>query len=640
MKKLSLLSLASLLLISLIPNTLATTDYSQGTQVEYVGLGSESYTITVPALLTPGSSGTVTLSGTWADNRIVSVTANKTVELTNSINTNDKKILDISFTGIKEAGSNTGAQTFYETVSVSSINNALFGTWNGHFNYNVDINTAAIEPGLYQTDSDYGVMLASWDELIENDVLFVDNGVLYTAYDDEEWTNLSADELVGDLMLPADGSITQLGDFNEENYEGRYAFYCCWDLTGICIPSGVTVISDYAFSGCNDLKTINIPNTVTYIGNMGMGSTAIKTLNMEENSQLSYIGDYALSSSKLEEVFIPATVTHFGEKVFYNCKNLKTATFESDSPIKELPTSTFEECQAMTTAILPDGLEVIGTYAFQNCYNLAECTIPDKVETIQRAAFYHAGLTSIVIPDSVTTLENQAFFWNTKAETLHIGAGLTEIPSSAFDSIYIETLIIPEGVTSIGNEAFYDAYNLKSVSLPSTLITIEEAAFARCDSLETVSFAENSQLKTIGDSCFTYDEKLQTITIPQSITSIGSSAFRGCKGLKTVIFETGCTLSRLESGIFRDCIMLESVAVPAGVGTIESEAFYNCSALTYVFLPSSTNYIYSGIFYGCTNLTSIEFGGTAYTWQYINKSGWKNNSAITEVRCSDQTIPA
>ena len=139
MKKVLSLLLVGIMVVSMIPTALATTDYSNGTQVVYTATGSESYTITVPALLTPGSNGTVTLQGTWAENRTITVTADPTVTLTNSIKAEDQKVLDVTFAGISEAGSNTGSQTFTESVSVADIESALFGTWSGKFNYNVDI---------------------------------------------------------------------------------------------------------------------------------------------------------------------------------------------------------------------------------------------------------------------------------------------------------------------------------------------------------------------------------------------------------------------------------------------------------------------------------------------------------------------
>ena len=142
MKKFISFLLAAVLLVSAVPTALATNDYSQGTQVVYQATGSENYTITVPAQLAPGGSGTVTLEGTWADNRIITVTADPTVTLTNSIKAEDQKVLNVHFDGISEAGSNTTSQTFTQGVSVDGITNALFGTWSGKFNYNVEVRSA------------------------------------------------------------------------------------------------------------------------------------------------------------------------------------------------------------------------------------------------------------------------------------------------------------------------------------------------------------------------------------------------------------------------------------------------------------------------------------------------------------------
>ena len=144
MKKVISLLLAGVMTVSAVPVTYAadTNDHSLGTQVTYTAANNESYFITVPAALNPGQSGTVTLSGSWPDNKTVTVTADTFVKLTNSIKASDTKTLTVTFPGISEAGSNVAAQTFTETVSVEGISNALFGSWSGKFNYNVDASDA------------------------------------------------------------------------------------------------------------------------------------------------------------------------------------------------------------------------------------------------------------------------------------------------------------------------------------------------------------------------------------------------------------------------------------------------------------------------------------------------------------------
>ena len=82
MKKIFSLLLAVLMLVSALPVAYAaeTNDYTAGTAVVYTADNSTDYSITVPATLAPGASGIVTLSGSWASNQTVKVTADKTVK--------------------------------------------------------------------------------------------------------------------------------------------------------------------------------------------------------------------------------------------------------------------------------------------------------------------------------------------------------------------------------------------------------------------------------------------------------------------------------------------------------------------------------------------------------------------------------
>ena len=93
MKKILSLTLAVLMVVSAIPTAFAAdVDYKNGTEVEYTGTRSTveddgsvthnaEYTITVPALLAPGGSGTVTLEGYWPSDATVKVTAEEKVEV-------------------------------------------------------------------------------------------------------------------------------------------------------------------------------------------------------------------------------------------------------------------------------------------------------------------------------------------------------------------------------------------------------------------------------------------------------------------------------------------------------------------------------------------------------------------------------
>ena len=183
MRKAIPILLSASMLLSLVPTAIAVNqDYTAGTRVEYVGEGSESYTITVPALLAPGGSGNVTLSGTWAENRQVTVTADENVVLKNSIRETDTKTLRVSFAGISEKGNNSEAQTFTQPVSVEGITNAIFGTWSGKFNYNVEMVDA--ETDTIRFGEKYFVVQDNVDDvdnMVGQYVIFYADGSMYAS---------------------------------------------------------------------------------------------------------------------------------------------------------------------------------------------------------------------------------------------------------------------------------------------------------------------------------------------------------------------------------------------------------------------------------------------------------------------------
>ena len=137
MKKMMSLVLALVMVCSLCVTAFA----ADTTTVTYVGTGTEKYTVTVPASLAPGGSGDVSVSGTWASNRKLTVTAPSSVTLTNSIDSGTKT-LAVTFAGIAKTGDNTVAVSDTKTISVADISNALFGTWSGNINYTVSMGDA------------------------------------------------------------------------------------------------------------------------------------------------------------------------------------------------------------------------------------------------------------------------------------------------------------------------------------------------------------------------------------------------------------------------------------------------------------------------------------------------------------------
>ena len=470
------------------------------------------------------------------------------------------------------------------------------------------------------------------------------------------------------------------------------AFEGCSSLTSVTIPEGVTSIGDYTFKGCSGLTSVTIPEGVTSIG-----SSAFR------------------ECSGLTSVTIPSSVTSIGSYAFYGCSSLTSVTIPSS--VTSIGERAFYWCESLTSVTIPEGVTSIRYAAFWGCSSLTSVTIPEGVTSIGDGAFSGcSGLTSVTIPSSVTSIVDSAFYGCSGLTSVTISEGLTSIGDGAFSGCSsLTSVTIPSSVTSIGDSAFYcckslttfvvDSTNqhysvmngllcskdgktlvvcpggLTSVTIPSSVTTIGDYAFARCSSLTSVTIPEG--VISIGSSAFYGCSSLTSVTIPSSVTSIGDSAFYGCSGLTSVTIPSSVTfigdeaflfclsltsvhisdlaawckiafkgsfsnplyfakklylngelitnlvipssVTSIEHFAFRGCSGLTSVTIPEGVTSIGDEAFYRCESLTSVTIPSSVTTIKDSAFENCSSLTSVDFKGEPpsvgfYAFLYISSS--------------------
>lgn len=304
MKKILSLTMAVIMVFSMIPTAFATETYNNpdantemGTDVEAVGelttvdddgtvTYDVEYTITIPAKLAPAGSGTVTLEGKWPSDATVTVTADESVEMLNSITNGDAKTLAVTFTPIVLAGNNTAAVSDNETVSVADISAALFGTWSGTFYYNVDYvdgasgnagdsGTTGGDSGSTDTETGDDEVVASegyatfsdgvtlsWDEL-----KLEENGTKY-GYTASKLTDTD----VGDFAFRQNKNLTSISIPEGITMLRASAFANCTNLTSVNLPASLYGFNDYTFYDCTSLSTINYAGTVSE-WNAGPGSS-------------------------------------------------------------------------------------------------------------------------------------------------------------------------------------------------------------------------------------------------------------------------------------------------------------------------------------------------------------------------------
>ena len=202
------------------------------------------------------------------------------------------------------------------------------------------------------------------------------------------------------------------------------------------------------------------------------------------------------------------------------------------------------------------------------------------------------------------------------------GTEVTGIDSHAFrNKEEICKVVLPEGFKYIGFSAFTACSNLKTISFPSSLITIEKHAFDSCG-FEKLEFPSSLHC-TIKDGAFAYNSALQTVTINGNVRFEPSagSAFDGCisgPGIGLQAFsvpESNDSFKTLDGVLYsKDMTRLEAYpparqgetyTVPYGVKTICSHAF-NQNNVKNVILPETLTEIGDYAFQNSWKLAAAE----------------------------------
>ncbi len=212
----------------------------------------------------------------------------------------------------------------------------------------------------------------------------------------------------------------------------------------------------------------------------------------------------------------------------------------------------------ITEVILPDGITKIGYKAFFQTKSLQKINFPESLKAIEQQAFYGSGLTKVNIPGA-TAIGNAAFLSCTKMTKLTI-PNVTFLGTMCFRHCsQLKTVTVPVSANigksrdaslkdynllfnliknkklsiyyenNSGNVAFGDCYNLTEAILQDGITTVPEAMFSFCGDLKDITIP--ASVKSVQDDAFRRCFSLTSINIPE-VESIGNSAFLQCWNLR------------------------------------------------------------------------------------------------------------
>lgn len=383
---------------------------------------------------------------------------------------------------------------------------------------------------------------------------------------------------------------------------GTHTFGEMKNLQNVVFSEGIITIKDFAFANCNNLQQIKLPDSLVDFNLNSFEGTSITEIALGNNVTRPVLSEY--QGSKVR-------------RIVCNAENvaLDKLTMRVDSSLEE---------------IVCNG-SFLGGNLKESPIKRVICNsdVPYSTVLVMAASDYvfcsDTESENVVFSSSESDMKRKyisgdfEYYLNKKSEAVisrYIGKEKNVTVPETLDN-HTVTTIAPLGFSSLsfidvsaegyrykeGEKWYIVTNNLLSVTLPDTI-------------------------KTIGDYAFAYNGSLEKVNIPLGVTEIPQECFFGCK--KMINMNLPDSVREIGSSAFEGCEVLESVEM-RGVVNVGDKAFYQCNKLVDVIFSDSLKSIGSSAFQYCTltetlDLSSVEkLGGNVFS----------HNSTIKKVILND-----
>lgn len=311
------------------------------------------------------------------------------------------------------------------------------------------------------------------------------------------------------------------------------------DTRELCLIEGTDLTGKFC-SGCTNIKVLGIPKNVTTYSygitenvnpekiviadlakwcgvhiashnfNPYNNGNGVEICTLNNDGSLTTIKNLVISSNaqfldngwctpfawtNIDSVTFPSALTLIRG---FNSSFVKTITFEQNSQLTKIGSSTFEDCFNLVFDVsnIPQSITTIEQRAFRRCQNATGTLNLPNITSLEYRSFQGTGITSIQNLGSVTSIPEECFcdcrnltavtlpqtvteigsyaFANTNIVSITIPSSVTKCASNVVTNTSVSELIFPEGLTQIIGGQFQTKNNaLTYIELPSTILDMD-----------------------------------------------------------------------------------------------------------------------------------------------------------------------
>jgi hypothetical protein len=360
-------------------------------------------------------------------------------------------------------------------------------------------------------------------------------------------------------------------------------------LTQIALPKSVGAIGESCFENCcsfvqmpieadsqlkrlganaftgSSLASLFLPKTIEQIGSQFSDELTLVTIDAENpkfvvENRFVYTRDRTRIVATIGpaiQLDVGETFTSIGSRACAGLRSLVSMRFSGTSQLRVVEEYAFYQ-STLTGVELPPTVEILGKCCFAHCERFSILTIPrdSSLRRIEAKAFSFTLLQSVAIPRQIDFIDGSA---------LHTLLGVATSLGGrvySYDGTYLF-----EGDTLTIVRSFNSA---PAIELPSLFLALGDCSFYRCQTIRTLTWAPDCDVRIFGRACLA-KSTIEEIIVPRSVAALGERCFYGCFSLSDITFEQPSCLGRIDAEAFARS-GLKTIAIPGNVTLLDGSA--------------------------------------------------------------------